>query len=450
MSKGLKITIFVGASAFLLLFLVTTFAPPSRAEAEKYFTAKEIDNGLQFSLQRRLLYWAGAGLHLAALALIVFTGFARKLADLFASWVGGRWLWTVLLVGGFCFLVEEAISLPISLARLELVRAWGLTKRPVADWLADHAIGLAISGVIGAVTLLGLYLLIRYFPRIWWALATMGTMLLAIGYIFILPIVISPLFNTFTPLAKTKWANFQAPLRELANQGGVPAKEIFVVNASRQGSHTNAYFTGFGATQRIVLFDTLFQSHTRITPDMSTRLVGVLGAPMGAGAFQGSFFVLAIQAQGEDELKSVFAHEMGHWQHNHIVKGTVMAAVAVLVGFFLLARILRWAVNRPPFLLKTPFDPAGIPLVLLLVTVGEWLVSPVQNAVSRHFERQADMVSLELTRTPDVFIAAEKKLARDNISNVAPPLVSVWFFNSHPPAVERIQMAEEWKMQNEK
>jgi len=89
-------------------------------------------------------------------------------------------------------------------------------------------------------------------------------------------------------------------------------------------------------------------------------------------------------------------------------------------------------------------------LILLLVTVGEWLVSPVQNAVSRHFERQADMVSLELTRTPDVFIAAEKKLARDNISNVAPPLVSVWFFNTHPPAVERIQMAEEWKMQNEK
>ncbi|HMF15769.1 MAG TPA: M48 family metallopeptidase, partial [Gemmataceae bacterium] len=361
MSKGLKITIFVGASAFLLLFLVTTFAPPSRAAAEEYFTAKEIDNGLEFGLQRRLLYWASAGLHLAALVLIVFTGFARKLADLFASWVGGRWLVTVLLVGGFCFLVEEAISLPIGLARLELVRAWGLTKRPVADWLADHAIGLAISGVIGAVTLLGLYLLIRYFPRTWWALATIGTMLLAIGYIFIMPIVISPLFNTFTPLTETQWADLQAPMKELASRAGVPVKEILVVDASRQGSHTNAYFTGFGSTQRIVLYDNLLKKHKR------------------------------------EEVESILAHEMGHWQHNHIVKGTAMAALAVLVGFFLLAGILRWAVNRPPFLLKTPFDPAGVPLILLLVTVGEWLVSPVQNAISRHFERQADMVSLELT-----------------------------------------------------
>ena len=414
MSKGLKITIFVGASAFLLLFLVTTFAPPSRAEAEKYFTTEDIDNGLQFSLQRRLLYWAGAGLHLAALALIVFTGFARKLADLFASWVGGRWLWTVLLVGGFCFLVEEAISLPIGLARLELVRAWGLTKRPVADWLADHAIGVCISAVIWAILLVGLYALIRFFPRTWWGLAPAGGMLFGLGYAFLLPVLISPLFNTFTPLGETKWTNLQGPVLRLAQRAGVPVEEILVVDASRQGSHTNAYFTGFGATQRIVLYDNLLKKHTT------------------------------------DEVESILAHEMGHWLHNHIAKGIGLATLGVLAGFFVLRRILLWAVERPPFLLKSQWDAAGIPLVLLLFMLGEWLISPVQNAVSRHFERQADMVSLELTRTPDVFIAAEKKLARDNISNVAPPLVSVWFFNSHPPAVERIQMAEEWKMQNEK
>jgi STE24 endopeptidase len=412
MSKGLKFTIFVGACAFLLLFLVTTFAPPSRAEAEKYFSAKEIDNGLEFGLQRRLLYWAGAGLHLAALALIVFTGFARKLADLFASWVGGRWLWTVLLVGGFCFLVEEAISLPIGLARLELVRAWGLTNRPATGWLMDRAIGVLISAVTWVILLVGLYALIRFFPRAWWALAALGGMVFGLGYAFILPVLISPLFNTFKPLADTKWADLQQPVEMLAKHAGVPVDEILVMDASRQSSHTNAYFTGFGSTQRIVLYDNLLRKHTRA------------------------------------EVESILAHEMGHWQHNHIVKGIGLATLAAMLGFYVLRQILLWAVDRPPFRLKSQWDTAGIPLILLLIMVGEWLVSPVQNAVSRHFERQADMVSLELTRTPDVFIAAEKKLAHDNISNVAPPLVSVWFFNTHPPAVERIQMAEQWKMQN--
>ena len=359
-------------------------------------------------MQRRLLYWAGAGLHLAVFAVIVFSGFARKLADFFSRG-GSPWLLTVLLVGCFCFLVEEAIALPIGLARLELLRAWDLTTRPVAGWLKDHALALGVSAVLGAVTLLGLYLLIRFFPRTWWALATVGFMLLTMGYIFILPVLISPLFNTFTPLTETRWSDLQDPVEELAKRAGVPVKEILVVDASRQGSHTNAYFTGFGSTQRIVLYDNLLKKHTR------------------------------------EEVESILAHEMGHWQHNHIVKGTALGALAALAGFFLLARILRWAVNRPPFQLSAPFDPAGVPLVLLLVTVGEWLGTPVAYAISRHFERQADMVSLNLTGRPDVFIAAEKKLARDNISNVAPPLVSVWFFNTHPPAVERIQMAEQWE-----
>src|SRR5438105_1007673 len=108
MSKGIKITIVIGAIIFVVLFLVTTFAPPSRAEAEPYFTSEEIDRGLEFSFERRLLDWTGAALHLAVLTFIVCSGFARRLADLLESWVGGRWLGAVLLVGGFCFLVEEA------------------------------------------------------------------------------------------------------------------------------------------------------------------------------------------------------------------------------------------------------------------------------------------------------------------------------------------------------
>lgn len=409
MSKALKTVILVGTLAFVVLFVTTTFAPPTRTEASKYFTSEEIERGIQFSFERRLLYWAGAALHLGVLALIVFSGFARKLTDAIGARVGGRWLVMLLLVGGFCFLAEEAVYLPIGLARLELVRAWGLTNRPVSGWLADHAVGLGISAVIWAVILVGLFVLIRVSPRFWWALAALGGMLFGIVYAVILPVWISPLFNTFTPLGKTKWAHLQPMVEKLAAQGGVPVEEILVMDASRQSSHTNAYFTGFGATQRIVLFDNLLKKHT------------------------------------EAEIESILAHEMGHWQYKHIFKGIGLATLAALVGFFVLRLILLWAVERPPFQLKAQWDPAAIPLMLLLFAVGEWLLAPVQNAVSRHFERQADMVSLNMTEARAVFIATEIKMARDNISNVAPSPISVWFFNTHPPTVERIQMAENWK-----
>jgi STE24 endopeptidase len=115
-----------------------------------------------------------------------------------------------------------------------------------------------------------------------------------------------------------------------------------------------------------------------------------------------------------------------------------------LIGLFLLARILRRVLGQPPCYLTSVADPAGLPLILLLAMIGNWCVMPVSNAISRHFERQADMASLELADHADVFIEAEKRLARDNLSNVAPNRLSVWLFATHPPPVERIQMAEKW------
>src|SRR5262249_37403914 len=153
----------------------------------------------------------------------------------------------------------------------------------------------------------------------------------------------------------------------------------------------------------------------------------------------------AARMQGDDEMETILAHEMGHWRHHHIVKGIALATVAGLVALFLLSRILRWAVGRRPFLLTGPTDPAGVPLVLLLVMLGTWLTRPIQNGTSRSFERQADADALELARKPDAFIAAEKRLALHNLGNVAPTPFNTWIFATHPPTVERIQMAERWK-----
>jgi STE24 endopeptidase len=443
----MKAVLIAGLLIFVAVFVGTTLLPDpaARAEAAKYFTQEEINQGLRFSFERRLFFWTGFGIHVVILTWIVFTGFARKLADGCLAWTGGRWLVAVLLVGAFCFLIEEAISLPLGLARLEHLRAWGMTHRSVASWFVEHSVGLWISAMIAAVALAGLYLLIRFFPRRWWALAAVGTAVLAIFGAFILPVWIAPLFNTFTPLEQTPWADLQGPVKDLARRAGVPVQGVLVADASRQGSYTNAYFSGFGSTQRIVLYDTLLRAHTRLTPPAAAGVVSVLGTPSAMTPYLGGSLLAAHETLGREELESILAHEMGHWLHSHIVKGIGLATLAALFGFYVLFRLLRWAVQRPVFALANPQDPGGVPLVILASIVGLWLASPLANAVSRHFERQADMVSLDLTERPEVFIEAEKRLARDNISNVAPSAFSVWFFNTHPPAVERIQMAERWK-----
>jgi STE24 endopeptidase len=186
-------------------------------------------------------------------------------------------------------------------------------------------------------------------------------------------------------------------------------QDVLVMDASRQGEHTNAYFTGFGPTRRIVLYDTLLKKHS------------------------------------PDEVASILAHELGHWTHHHIVKGICLGMLGTLVGLLLLDRLLRRFMSRAPWRLSSLADPAGLPLILLLAYLGSWLARPAENAVSRYFERQADATSLELAGRPQVFISAEKKLAQDNVGNVAPSPWNIWLFATHPSALERIGMAEDWR-----
>jgi STE24 endopeptidase len=461
-TPGLKAALAAGALVYALLFTLTTFTHSEAAEvaAAKYFTHAEIANGLRYAFQRRLFFWTSTALQLLFLSFVVFTGFARRLADWCARLLPGpraaeprglrrlfaglHWLATVLLVGAFCFLAVELLLLPVRLARLENTRAWGMTQRSVWSWLEQYRISLAVAGALGAVLLGGLYVLIRLLPRRWWVVGATASVLLGFFYSFLLPEVINPLFNTFTPLRDP---DLLKRVRALAARAGVPVENVLVMDASRQGRHKNAYFTGFGPTRRIVLYDNLLQPlHARPPESSAASLLGVLASPHGTGP-PAAALELNLRHELADEIESVLAHEIGHWRHDHILKGILIMGVGAYVGLFLVSVILRWAVNRAPFALRNPWDPAGVPLVLLLGVLGSWVVAPVENAVSRHFERQADETALELAEHPQAFIAAERRLARDNLANVAPTPFSVWLFASHPPTVDRIQMAQEWRKQ---
>jgi STE24 endopeptidase len=337
------------------------------------------------------------------------TNIGRRLADRFLGWTGHNRILAVLGVGLVYLSLAEVLYLPIGIGRHYHSLAWGMSNRDLAGWFHDHALSFGINLVTGAIVLVCFYALLIALPRIWWLLAPLGAAAFAIVYAYLAPIWINPLFNDFTPLSNTEWSDQQPRVRALIDKAGVSVEEILVMNASRQSNHTNAYFTGFGSTRRIVLYDTLLKKHT------------------------------------PDEIESILAHELGHWQHDHIVKGILLGMLAALFGCFVLDRLLRAARNRSPWHLQNIADPAGLPLILLLMNLGAWIALPVGNAVSRYFERQADQASLELAGKPNAFIAGERKMAHDNKSNVAPTPWNVWLYSSHPPTVERIRMADEWK-----
>lgn len=403
-------TALFAAAALLLGLAALSSLSRSRVrerQAERYFSAEQIARGRQLALERRLLFWSSEGTQLAFLAWLSFSGAAATLAFRCQTLAGGRWWLASLLSAAWLFFASELLLLPWSVyGGLHHLRKWGLTDRSLGSWLGDHLKRLLVSGTIGALLLLGLYALMRFSPRRWWLPAGLGSAVVAAFFAYLAPVLIAPLFNAFVPLSTTPQAALQPRIEALAAKAGLATKEVLVMDASRQGRHTNAYFTGFFGTRRIVLYDTLLRSH------------------------------------GPEETLSILAHEMGHWRRNHIVKGIALGSLGALAGFFLLAQLLEGAAALRLFGVKHAADPAGLPLILLLSALGGLLTLPIQNAVSRAFEREADRDALELYGRPDVFIEAERRLALDNIANVAPADVNVFLFATHPPTLDRIAMAE--------
>jgi STE24 endopeptidase len=406
---------FLPIGVVLLTFLVMATQMPPTAdvveEAKKYFSEEVIEQGQNLSSQRRWIMWGNALAQFGFLVYLVVTPLGKTIYLKTGAKVQNHWIAHLVLLGGFYFLASAAIALPFRLANYFVLDSWGLVNQSLGGWFGDFIMGLVVTAMFEGAALLGLYAIIHFVPQFWWLAAGGATMVFGFFSAFIYPDVVEPLFNTFTPIGQTEWKTVEPRIKQLGvnSATGVTATNIFVVDASRQSKATNAYFTGFGSSQRIVLYDNFLKSHW----------------------------------QSPDEIDTVIAHEMGHWWHRHILQGIVLGSLAATGGFYLLSRHLEQLVDGGA--LVSPADPAGLFRIILLAQLAFAVTLPVQNWASRIMEAQADETALHVTDRPQAFIAAEKKFAIENKSNVAPSRLNVILFATHPPVVERIQMAERWK-----
>lgn len=302
-----------------------------------------------------------------------------------------------------CSVAVSIVGIPFRLAALANLKAFGLSTQSVGLWFADYGKSLAIGVATTAIAAAVLFLLIQRFPRTWPLPATVASGLGGIVFAWLLPVFIAPLFNTFSPLEDEALAR---RVLALADEGGVPTRTVLVSDASRRTRAVNAYFSGFGPSRQIVLYDTLLES---LTPDQTIAVV---------------------------------AHEIGHWRHSHIVKGislgTLGVGVALVAAFVVFTAVSR----QSAFGLSGWADPAAAPLLLLLLWIGGLVALPVENAVSRRMERQADTFALDLTDEPDTQIEVEIELAKRNLSDVVPPPFVETLLFTHPGQLERIALAQ--------
>ncbi|MEU4216371.1 M48 family metallopeptidase [Actinoplanes sp. NPDC026623] len=339
---------------------------------------------------------------LAAALLLGLTPLGARLVSFAGRPFGDHWIAQAVLGGLLVVLVVEVITLPFAAWRHVIVVRYGISTQGWGAWSADMAKSYAVGAVIGGLALLGFYTVTRLAPHWWWAFGAAGAAALVVLLSFVLPVVVEPIFNKFTPMA-------QGPLRtelmSLAARDNVPVRDVLVADASRRTKAVNAYVSGFGPTRRIVVYDTML---TEATPD---------------------------------EVVSVAAHELGHAKRGDVVIGTVIgalgAAAAVIVLYLLgsLGWLLRLAGTG------SMGEPRTIALLLALVTVAGLIGGPIQALVSRRVEARADAHALDLTGDAATFEAMQRRLGTVNLSDPDPPTWEYLMYASHPSTVERVAAA---------
>ncbi len=300
--------------------------------------------------------------------------------------------------------ISGLLDLPFTLyTTFRLEERFGFNQMTFRLWLADLLKSTLIGAVVGLPIVALILWLMGTAGSFWWLWAWGVWMVFNLLVLVLFPTVIAPLFNKFKPLDDEA---LKARVTALMQRCGFAAKGLFVMDGSKRSAHANAYFTGFGASKRVVFYDTLLK---QLNPA---------------------------------EVDAVLAHELGHFKHKHIIKRIVLMFAMSLVGFALLGWLSSqiWFFTglgvRPNMVGGN--DALALLLFLLVVPLFSFFISPLMAQLSRKHEFEADAYAMAQTDGGDL-ARALLKLYQDNASTLTPDPLFVKFYYSHPPASERLQ-----------
>ncbi len=313
-------------------------------------------------------------------------------------------------------LTIDFLDLPLEAYQQRVSLAYGLSVQSWGSWLRDQAIGEAIVLVLGTILLWLMIVIIRKSPRRWWFYFWFPVYAIFVLIMYGGPWVIDPLFNDFVPLDKNNH-QLVTQIEKLTARSGlsIPPSRMFEMDASKKTKELNAYVTGFGASKRIVIWDTTIQKMT--TP----------------------------------ETLFVVGHEMGHYVLDHIIYGLVLGAVGIFIALYLIYRISGWTLRRfgARWHIRELADWAALPMIFLILGIVGFFASPVGNTISRQLEHNADIYGLEVTHginhnSQEAAAHAFQVLGETSLSYPYPSRFVTFWYGSHPSIRDRVRFADEY------
>ncbi len=283
---------------------------------------------------------------------------------------------------------------------------YALATQSFGPWFKERVEEFIIGLVVLSLLVVALYAVFRRAPRTWWLWATGVFVIFAIIGNILAPVYLAPVFNTYRPLTDPK---IRDPILALARANEIPVTQVYEFDASRQTTRVSANVSGFLGTTRISLNDNLLNQCTL------------------------------------PEIREVMAHEMGHYVLNHGFKLIVASSLIAFLGFAIArfafpAAVRRWGQR---WQVRGIADPAGLPLLALIFGIYSFLLTPIDNTITRTIEREADAFSINTSREPDGMAKVALKLGAYRKLNPGP--VEEFIFFDHPSGRARIRMAMDWK-----
>jgi STE24 endopeptidase len=372
------------------------------------FTAAQIAREVAYHHAVRPPAYLSLAAALVAAGLIGLTSLGGRLATGLARPLGGGWPWQVILGGLAAALIARLAALPFDIWSQQVLLRYRISVEPWGLWFGDQAKGYAVTAVLIVLVVPLFYALARALPNRWWLpAAVVGAGLVLIGS-FLYPLAVEPLFAKFMKLPP---GPLRSSIVQLARQDGLHISDVLVANASLRTTAEDAYVSGYGSTRRIVIYDTL-----------------VTAPP--------------------EQVRLVIAHELGHAKNQDVLRGTIEGALGVGAGVCLLYLLM----SSPAVLKRSgadaPADPRSVALLLFFVAAATFVVTPVQNLVSRHIEARADIHALNVTHDPATYIGVQRRLALTGLSDLHPNSAIYVLFFDHPSAPQRIALARDWARQH--
>tara|TARA_B100001079_G_scaffold233044_1_gene213613 strand:+ start:637 stop:1761 length:1125 start_codon:yes stop_codon:yes gene_type:complete len=355
----------------------------------------------KYEKENRIFGLLGSVISLTFVLWFYFFGFSTQIAHM-----GYSFIWTFLIYVVIFLTLSTLIGLPLGYyTGYVREHKWGFSNYTHKTWAVDQLKSFLLSLVLFPLLLGLLYWVFAAFPDIWWLVAGGAMAIVSVIFATLFPVVIAPIFNKYDPIEDESLVN---QLTVILEKAGLKPGGFFRQDMSKQTKKENAFLGGLGKTRRVVMADNL------------------------------------LEKMNQNEIASVIAHEVGHYRYAHLPKNIIIGTAQQLVTFYLLDLVMKYFF--PTFLTSNTANLALFPMIgLIMGILSGFLFGPLNNWISRTFERQADSSSLEFYPEKDAFLGAMAGLANRNLSNAYPSGWVKWLYYSHPPIGERLAFAEEYQ-----